>query len=473
VLNGADGAVAGGLDTRRAVVDMRLLSGGWRRLALSFRSLLIAFVAMLAAVAGLHFAALAHCAKPELDPYHLSDFYPLSVFRLRWPKPYQLGIAVLYVGCFAWSWPRLSRGKLKLGWIIAAGVGFAVLSNLLHGLRYGLDYPTATSGDSGIEYYHDAIVIPGPLWLVEHYNAIQFELLEHARTHPPGPVLLYWLLFKLAHYPAAISVAVTALSLALGLPYLRRLLVLSFGEEPPGALALFTILPGILVYGLATVDAPIAALFLAALVSFIDDSRRLSWLWAALFVFLSLFFTFGALFLLPVLLGFEVLRRRRLTRSLQVVGLAALLLVLVKLGLGFDWWRAFWKAASMENQKGFLLLAEPKRYLWYRLGAVAEIALFFSPFAALLWWRGRSLLKLASADAFALCWLGPLSLGCMLLAGALKIGEAARVCLFIVPYLCLPAFATWRGLTDAARARVAQALLGFGIFLQLFGFYQW
>ncbi len=440
---------------------------------MSFRSLLIAFVAMLAAVAALHFAALAHCPKAQLDPWNLSDFYPFSVFRLRWPKPYQLGVTLAYVVAFVWSWPRLSRGQVKLGWVVAAGVAFATLSSLQHGFRNGLDFPTATSGDSGIEYYHDAILIPGPLWLLERYNAIQFELLEHARTHPPGPVLLYWLLFKLVYYPAAISVAVTALSLGLGLPYLRRLLVLNFGEEPPGALALFMILPAWLVYGLATVDAPIAALFLGALVSFVDDSRRLTWLVAALLVFLSLFFTFGALFLLPVLVGFEVLRRRKVTRSVQVWGLAFALLLVVKLGFGFDWWRAFWKAAAMENQKGFLLLAEPKRYLWYRLGCVGEIALFFSPFVGLLWWRGRSLLKRASADAFALAWLGPLSLACMLLAGALKIGEAARVCLFILPYLCLPAFAAWRGLDDTGRARVAHAVLGFGIFLQLFGFYQW
>jgi hypothetical protein len=440
---------------------------------LSFRSLLIALVAMLAAVLALHFTALAFWPKPQLDPWNLSDFYPLSVFKLRWPKPYQLGVTLAYVGCFAWAWPRLSRGRVKLGWLVAGGVAFAVLSNLQHGFRFGLDFPTATSGDSGIEYYHDAILIPGPLWLLERYNAIQFELLEHARTHPPGPVLLYWLLFKLVHYPAAISVAVTTLSLALGLPYLRRLLVLSFGEEPPGALALYTILPTVLVYGLATVDAPIAALFLGALVCFIDDSRRFTWLWAALFVFLSLFFTFGALFLLPVLVGFEVVRRRRLMRSLQVLALAFGLLVLVKIGLGFDWWRAFWKAAAMENQKGFLLLAEPQKYFWYRFGCVAEIVLFFSPFAGLLWWRGRAELKRASADAFAVAWLGPLSLACMLLAGALKIGEAARVCLFILPYLCLPAFAAWRALDDTARARVAYSVLGFGAFMQLFGFYQW
>jgi hypothetical protein len=441
--------------------------------ALSVRSLVVALLGMAVAVLALHFTALACWPKPELDPYNLSDFYPLSVFRLRLPQPYQVGVAGVLGIVFVAVWPRLSRDGTKLWWTVAGGLAFAVLSNLLHGFRFGLDFPTATSGDSGIEYYHDAILIPGPLWLIERYNVIQFELLEHARTHPPGPVLLYWALFKLFRYPAAISVAVCGLSLALTLPHLRRLLLLVFDDVPPGALALFSILPAVLVYGLATVDAPIAALFLGALVAFIDDSRRFTWVEAGLWLFAALCFSFGALFLLPVLVGFELLRRRSLKRSLQVLGLTGALLVLLKLGLGFDWWRAFWKAASMENEQGFLLLAAPQRYLWYRLGAVAEIALFFSPFMGLLWWRGRAALKRESADGWALAWLGPLSLGCMLLAGALKIGEAARVCLFILPYLSLPALAVWQRLDERGRERLAYSLLGYGMLLQLFGFYQW
>ena len=61
----------------------------------------------------------------------------------------------------------------------------------------------------------------------------------------------------------------------------------------------------------------------------------------------------------------------------------------------------------------------------------------------------------------------------MLGSAALKIGEAARVCLFIVPYLCLPAFAAWQTLEPAGRDRAAFSVLAFGVVFQLFGFYQW
>lgn len=428
---------------------------------------------MLAAVAALHWICLASYPKAELDPWGLSDFYPLSVFKWRAPQLYQGGVALAYMVCFAWLWPRLSRAEPRLWSIFTAGLAFAVLSNAMHGLRYGLDYPTATSGDDGIEYYHDAIAIPGPVWLLENYNAVQFELLEHSRTHPPGPVLLYWLLHKALREPAAISVAVAACSLGLTLPYLRRLLVLLLGEEPPGALALFTILPALLVYGLAVVDAPIAGLFLATLVCFLDERRKHSWLAAGCFLFSSLFFTFGALFLPPVLVGFELIRRRRVLRSALVIGLSAALMLAVKALFGFDWLQAFLKAAALENERGFLLLAEPERYLWYRIGSVAEIAVFFTPFLWLLWWRGLSPLRRVSPDGAALAWLGPASLGGVLLAGALKIGEAARICLFILPYLFVPVAASLPALDARARRAVAYSVLGFGVVMQLFGFYQW
>lgn len=439
----------------------------------SARSLLIAWGALLGAVLALHFACLHFFPKPELDPMNLSDFYPLSVFRLRWPKPYQLGVAVAYGALFGLGWWRLGNRARSLPALLVAGLAFAVLSNGLHGVRYGLDFPTATTGDGGIEYFHDARLVPGPAWLLEHYNAIQFGLLEHSRTHPPGPVLFYWLLWRLLREPVAISVAVCGASLALLLPKLKRLLNLAFGEEPPGALLLFTLLPSVLIYGLATADAFIAALFLATLVSFVDDARPRTAVWCALYLASSLFFTFAALFLLPVLFGFEVLRRRRARRFGLVLAGAALVLLLLKVGFDFDWWQAFWKASAMENDEGFQLFAHPRRYVWYRVGAVAEVLLLFSPALVWLALRGRRELRARSADAFTLAWLGPLSLAGVLLSGALKIGEAARICLFILPYLALPSFAAWSKLDEATRWRVASSVWGFGVFLQLFGFFQW
>ncbi|HEY3664482.1 MAG TPA: hypothetical protein VGL19_00735 [Polyangiaceae bacterium] len=450
-----------------------LFSGSNARRGVGFRELLVAAVLFLAGVALLHVSCLHWVSKDDIDPWGLSDFYPLSVFKFRTPQPLQLAWALVYEATFVGLYFKLTRKPVALCWVIAVALLFAVQSNLLHGWRYGIDYPTATSGDSGIEYYHDAIVIQGPLWFLRRFNSIQFELLEHARTHPPGPVLFYYALYRGLKNPGLISIAVTAISLGLGLPYWRRLLRLTLGEAPTSVLLLYAILPASLVYGLAVVDAPIAALFLATVVSFIDDGRRGSLLISAGWLSLSLFFTFGALFLLPVLLGFELVRHRRLRRSLVVLALSALVLASLEPLLGYSWLASFLRASAMENARGFLLFAEPKRYLWYRLGSVAEILCFFSPFLLWLLLRGLPLLRRESERAFTLAWLGPLSLGLVLLSGAMKIGEAARICLFILPYLLLPVVAAWRELRSGDQFRVAQAVFAWGVVMQLFGFYQW
>ena len=440
---------------------------------LSVAALALAAALLVLTVAGLHFACFHWAARAELDPYNLSDFYPLSVFKLRHPSLAQLGFALVCEGAFLVAWQRFERKAVSLAFLFVVALSFAVLSNLLHGWRYGIDYPTATSGDSGIEYYHDAILIQGPLWFLSRFNAIQFELLEHARTHPPGPVLLYYALHRLLRNPGLISVGVTALSLGLALPYLRRLFQVVFGEAPPEALLLFALLPANLIYGLAVIDAPIAALFLATVVCFVDDQRPRSLWFAVAWLSASAFFTFGALFLLPVCLGFELLRRRSASRTLALLFATALVLASLKPLFGYGWLASFVKASAMENEKGFLLLADPHRYLWYRLGAVAEIVCFFSPFLLLLLGRGWLLLRRASSAGGVLAWLGPLSLALVLLSGAMKVGEAARICLFILPYLLLPVVAAFRELDQASRFRVVQAVFAWGLLMQLFGFYQW
>jgi hypothetical protein len=112
-------------------------------------------------------------------------------------------------------------------------------------------------------------------------------------------------------------------------------------------------------------------------------------------------------------------------------------------------------------------------YLWYRLGSIAEILIFFTPLLCVLWWRGRRTLKRLSPDAALLGWLGIASLAALLLSGALQRGEAARICLFVLPYLLLPVFAAWRLLDDASRRFTAQTVFACGLILQLFGFWQW
>jgi len=440
--------------------------------SLGWRSLTISVALQLGGILTLHNLCLAFYPKAELDLYGLSDFYPLSVFQFRLPTPSQVALGGIFIGLFVWLQPRLSRRDTRLSYLFLAGLAFALISNLLQGWQRGIVYPTATIGDAGFEYYHDAVKLEGARAFLERFNATQDRLFDHSRTHPPGPVLLYYALHLLLQDPGAISLAVCALSLALALPYLRRFLRQAFSEEPPGVLLLFCILPAILIYGLAVVDAVIAAVMLATVVEFLDARRPHTWLLSSAFLALSLFFTFGALVLLPVLVGFELLRRRSLTRSVRVIVTAGLLLASLR-ALGFDWLEAFVQASRLENERGFLLFADPRRYFWYRLGAIAEIAFFFTPFLVLLSFRGLGALRASSADFYALTLLALASLLALLLSGAMQVGEAARICMFILPYLLLPASSGWREMDEPSRRRILYAVFGWGLTQQLFGFYYW
>ena len=79
----------------------------------------------------------------------------------------------------------------------------------------------------------------------------------------------------------------------------------------------------------------------------------------------------------------------------------------------------------------------PRGYFWYRLGVVLEIAVFLTPFLVMQMSGGTSQkLELSTPLAYQLFWLGTCSVAAMLLSGAMKIGEAARICLLVPTCSC-------------------------------------
>jgi hypothetical protein len=442
----------------------------------------LATILFVAIVVGLHFVCLHFYAKADRDPWDLSDFWPLSVFTFRRPLAPQVGIAALLVVIYAAAVRRALARPIRLVEACLWAFGLVVVSNLLHGVQLGLDYPTASWGEGGIEYYHDAVALRGHgvAWFLRRFHDLQPVLLEHASTHPPGPVILYYALLRLAPNPIAISLGVALLAVTLSITFWCRLLRLALGADANANLGglslLFALVPGVLIYYLAVVDAVIAGVFLAALVLFLEPGLRKLAL-CVLFLWLGSLLTFGFLFLLPVLAGLELLHRRRLWLArLAAVGAGLVALHgLLYVAFGFNYARAFAVASRLENEGGFLLLADPRGYFWYRLGAVLEIAFFFTP--VLLWvaLAGLPSLRARAPRLAPLAWLGPSTVLLMLLAGVMKVGEAARICLFLVPYLLLPVAAWWTApdVSNADRRRVLHSVFACGLAMQLFGFYQW
>jgi hypothetical protein len=437
--------------------------------------LALSALVMLGVVALLHVLCLHFYPKKQLDIWNLSDYWPLSVFRARLPNGWQWAAAGATVGLYATLRRRMQEASAS--WQFLVAFGLVVLASLTHGIQFGLDFPTAGQGEDGLEYYQDAMAIPDPLWFLRNFHDVQPVLLVHARTHPPGAVLMYWALQRILVQPVLISVAVAALSLVLTLSAWRRLLDLAGVPETakPGLTFLYAVLPGVSIYYLAVMDAVFAGVLLWALVTWLDEGDPKSRAWCVVWLFVASLLSFGFLFILPVLAGLAWWRKRG-ARRLALVGAGlALAWVVLFLLTGFNYVKSLVVASVLENPGGFLLVTNPRGYLWYRLGAVLEIAIFITPFLAmqipdgLRWTRSRAPL------AYQLFWLGTGSVAAMLLSGAMKIGEAARICLFLVPYLLLPIAARLgpsRGGLQR-QLRLTDWVFAMGLLMQLGGMYQW
>jgi hypothetical protein len=430
---------------------------------------------MLALLLPLHALCLHFYPKADLDPWLLSDYWPMSVFHFcapkRWDWIWVFATLGLYLGL------RKKLQQAGWAWQLLGAFGLVALSNLIHGWQFGLDFATAGSGDDGIEYFQDALAIKGPLWFLRHFHALQPALLVHAKTHPPGPVLLYWILERLLRTPTLISLGVAFLSLALNLSAWRRLMDLAGlpQKNKPSLTLLYTVLPSVMIYYLAVMDAVLAGVLAWALVAFLDEDSRGSSLWLIFWLCLASLLSFGFLFIAPVLAGLVLWRRKGFARlAWSGAGLLLTWLLLWKLS-GFNYFRGFRTASFLENEEGFLLFCNPRGYLWYRLGAVLEIAIYLTPFLALQIPSGLRAARTQAPLASHLFWLGTASVLAMLLSGAMKIGEASRICMFLVPYLMLPIAARVSGpkVSDADRLRLTDWVFGMAFVMQVGGFYQW
>ena len=373
--------------------------------------------------------------------------WPMSIVALRIPGliraparsllvAFGVGAAFLLLMC------RLSRITSHLGAVVLAGLGLIVATNLIQGWHYGLEGPV-TSGIRSVAYYDDAIHIRSAWGFLESFEQLQPVLLNHSRTHPPGAVLIYYVLAKALGSPALISLAIAMSSTVLSAVFFRAMLASRLGPEGSryGAFLLLLV-PSVQIYYLASLDAVVAALLLGALVCFLHPRTVIGVLGTVVCLAGASFLTFGFVFLLPVLAGLAIVHRR-LALLLRLAGVGAILFVLyaaLRWASGFNYLHAFWIASAIENPNGFRLLDNPADYALTRLECVAEVVLFLGPFLTTLYWRSlRTILRDSTyRSLLASSLLGVVTLVGMFLTGAFRTGETARACLFIVPYLIIP-----------------------------------
>jgi len=449
-----------------------------------------------------------------------SKWWPLSCFCLKIPGMYvplldgwrAAGVLVVFFIFVRWFSGRAAASVLL---VVIAAFLLVLGTNLIHGTHYGLVHPhLADRQDPSAavhQYYGDAVQVTSAWQFLRGFEEAQPQLGCHSRTHPPGAVLLIYGLWKVVGGPAAVSVIITALSVGLSGVFLYRLLAYEVDPETGGYVTLLLfMIPAVQIYYCATLDAVIAGCFLGVLL-FLRHPRPLpSVVGMIAWLFCSSLLTFAACFLVPVVVGFEILSQRTVRRSAATMAGVVALHVLVYVLSGFNYLASFRTASALENPAGFMLWAEPVSYLVTRLENVADILLFLGPFLLAILLRSLNLMRRTwklpqfsrsengtvpfrtrevipvrvlsvmrrsghRPELFALTALGILTLLAMFLTGAFRTGETARACLFIYPFFMFPV-ATYlhvRGCRDADKRLLLWLVFGQSWAMQTLGGYYW
>ena len=425
----------------------------------------------------------------ELIPFDCPYYWPISIFEVRFPTVRDFAVAIGTVIAFYVFFRILEHKRFNI-WLISL---FAVLliagTTLIQGVAAGFYAPVAGYAQNNIfiayslegqEYFHDALTITDPVDFFSRYNEIQTTLHNHGQTHPPGAVLTYYFLNKLLGDPALIALFIMIVATIPTVYFSYRLMRSEIGEETARYMAfLVALLPAVQIYYLATLDAIIVALLTGVLFTFCFGRGRRAVGAAAVMLSLSFLLTYVSLFILPVLVGFDLIVRRSLKRSFVTLGIVLAFHLLLYLLSGYDAWHSFRAASLYENPNGFMLFVDPWNYLFTRLEDVAEIVFFFGPFLSILVIRGLrefgGIKNLTQRPLMILTILGCTSLLGMYVVGAWRTGETARACAFIYPYLLFPVAYYLEDSDTGFRGRLELAALVFlqSVGMQVVGNYHW
>lgn len=426
-------------------------------------------------------AALGVCRN--LVSFDCPGTWPISIFKSVWPTPQRLLTAAGALFLF-WILIRvLEKTEYRLTHIILAALLLICATNLIQGWQIGFFAPISGSAYTGTlmpvasegqEYYHDVLRIDDPQRLLFHYNEEQLKLNQHSYTHPPGAIFLFYFLLKLFRNPAVVSLVIAIIAISLSAFFIYGLLVSEVRPETARyCTLLYLLLPAIQIYYLATLDALIATVLLGFIYCFRRGEEPRFLILAAVFLIASFLLTFVSLFILPVLVLFDLWHRGSLRRSVFVLASLLVFHLLAYWLIGYNALISFHTASHYENPNGFMLFVAPVNYLFTRLEDIFELAAFLGPWLLLLIWRG---LKEGWASRSALYRMSLPGIGTLLAmfaTGAFRTGETGRAAMFIFAYFMIPiALVIDRLRSDRVeRIHLATIVFAHAVLMQVIGNY--
>jgi len=393
--------------------------------------------------------------------------WPLSLFTPRIPEIWQLllafALALSFIPIVRW----IGQRGYRLRDIWAFGLLLLLATNALLGWYFGFEHPM-THGEK--RYYHEALNVDNPVQFVRDFTAMQPNLLEHSQTHPPGAVLTVGIFTWTLGNAGFVSIAVGLLTMALTVPLVHAFFQEHIQDESLvgyGTL-LFVILPSVQIYFLASLEAFIMLTTFGTIYFFSRKSQNYwSFGLATLCLFFTSFITFGFLFLLPLLLAYELIQHRSVWRFALMVTIIAVIHTLIALFLDFNYLESFRIASQIENPDGFRLVAMPVDYTFSRAEGIAEVFVFFGPFLTVLMLRGWRRLRHEIPEYGWLLVLSWASFLAMLATGAFRTGETARLMMFLYPLMLTPVLMVARNVEEQARTSLLVMVFTQTLFMQL------
>lgn len=340
----------------------------------------------------------------------------------------------LVVGLAAWLGFRfLESVEYSLPAILGFGILSVLATNLLQGVHLGYRIPMVAGGR---QYYNDALAIEDPWRFLRTFQEILPTLTEHSQTHPPGAVLLFYGLEKLLGSPLLISAAIGILSVSF-LAVLMFGLLSTFLDRSTASLTtfLFVVFPATQIYSVASLDTIVGAVFLAALYFFVTRDDAVGYVMAAVCLLVASFLNYAFLFLLPVLAGYELMKRSSLKKTTTVFALVVLFYLLLFGASGFNYAETF-TGAFIDDRPG----DDPLYFglSWYvptRIQDVTCLVFFLGPFLAYLGWRGMAESSWREEDLAMLGMLGVFTILAVYAVGLYRDGVTSRNCFYVYPYL--------------------------------------
>ncbi|MGH9041323.1 MAG: hypothetical protein ACRDZ3_13945 [Acidimicrobiia bacterium] len=340
-------------------------------------------------------------------------------------------LALATVGV-AWA-PTLA---VRLGWrrlLAAAALGSAAFAVVLAVIDPGgLTRPLLGRG----EYLHDVVRVGSPLRFLEGFTDRLPTYNTHTQGHPPGMVLLLWLLDRAglggATGAATLVIAGGAAAVPAALVAIRAVA----GEAPARAAAPFLVLAPAAIWVASSADGLYMGVVAAgiALLALAGASRgRSADLLAAgagLVLGAACFLSYGAVLAAPIAGGVALAQRR--VRPLVVAAGAGLAVGVAFAAAGF-WWPDGLAATRQAYVAG---VASRRPYGYFLVANLAALALVVGPAAAVALSRLLTARPFPPATARLGLVVGGAAAAVLLadLSGLSK-GEVERIWLFFTPWL--------------------------------------